>query len=531
MKMDKNPIRPATLVLLMVFAFTAGCDGQKPLYGPIKLDSNAQFGTVETEHRIDAPLVHVPTVEPTPQVRREAVRELLEQWLTAQNESDFAAYRELYDDSFEGLISSGGASRFVEFNRPSWLDSRREYFERPMKISIDDVVIETFAESAEVLFVETRDVPATGVRESRVEGPKELFVVRDGDELRIGGEVMTEMRRSLVEREKVAPQPDDVALVWTAGDDDRRAHYLVLDTNPESDAISNDVEYKGFSAARAAVEQEEISRTVSAWQGRAVRLFDPDGEHCIGEVSGLFGLVRMEPHFGQFNRWTGSPRTRTPGEPPLEPLDNDTIAAEVWQMGSSPVLAAAVDIEADEECGVDDPVWGRSEKSETSPLREVEAQDSETAAVLDAFRGLEKYEEIQHRFLEQTTGEERQESEGTWSTLWGAEPKVSVFRSDERQRTFAFASASSGIGCGEFLGELSGFFELRTDDGEIRVVRLSDFASAFEPAALVDADHGGVPHIVGEKYRVGSSKILAGPVGTVHRVMQRLHVPSFECGC
>src|SRR5262245_32411828 len=65
------------------------------------------------------------------------VRTLIERWLEAQNNGDFAAYRALYMPSFHGVRRSGG--RTVVLDYQGWLRDRARMFKKAMKVSATDV--------------------------------------------------------------------------------------------------------------------------------------------------------------------------------------------------------------------------------------------------------------------------------------------------------------------------------------------------------------------------------------------------------
>ncbi len=493
-------------------------DGVAPSVG----ESAISTGTAASSRA--APMTWVPSrssAQFDSSVDRDEVEALIQRWLDAQNRGDFEAYSHLYDDVFEGLTVSAATSNPHELDRQSWLNSERRRFERPMKVSVEDVQIDTFAESAEVLFVENRETV-----DRRYEGPKELFVVRQGDELRIAAEVMIESRAFEAEREASAPDPAELGLVLNEGQDEHQESYLVIDTEPEPDWFGEEIEYKGTTAARSPVIADTFPGDLMQWQNRSVDLFDADGNQCTGAVAGLYGLSRAIPHFGQIAHWGGTPGAH--GEPLNEPATEEVIADGVWELGNRPLAVAR--LELDDDC-VAEPVWGRAMQGDATPLESVELADYEQDAVLAAFRELDRYRSIQNYFLEQDDTEMREQSDGSWSTHWSAEPRIDAYRSSEHDRIFVMVSAQAGVGCGGFYGELAQLFEVRNGGDVPWVVEWGDFNEYMESTAMVDVNGDGIPAVLGNSRRWGHVDYLLSSTGVEHRLVEKLDVPSHDCGC
>ncbi len=70
---------------------------------------------------------------------RQAVKELIDRWLAAQNQGDFAAYSALYGDEFSGVRRSG--KKTVRLDRGGWLSDRQRMFKRPMTVAVSNLEI------------------------------------------------------------------------------------------------------------------------------------------------------------------------------------------------------------------------------------------------------------------------------------------------------------------------------------------------------------------------------------------------------
>ncbi len=83
---------------------------------------------------------------------REEAQAILDRWLEAQNAGRFDEYQLYYGDEFTGVRRSG--SRTARFDRAGWLQDRKRMFEKPMKVSADNVHIYASAHTARVVFTQ-----------------------------------------------------------------------------------------------------------------------------------------------------------------------------------------------------------------------------------------------------------------------------------------------------------------------------------------------------------------------------------------
>jgi ketosteroid isomerase-like protein len=65
---------------------------------------------------------------------------IIDGWLQAQNEGEFGAYAFLYAPNFVGVKRVGAARK--EFDRDGWLADRNKMFDKPMRVTATDRVVE-----------------------------------------------------------------------------------------------------------------------------------------------------------------------------------------------------------------------------------------------------------------------------------------------------------------------------------------------------------------------------------------------------
>jgi hypothetical protein len=102
---------------------------------------------------------------------KDAAHALLERWLAAQNDGQFADYEKLYAPDFSGLRTSG--KRSVRLDRAGWMADRHRMFQKKMTVSADDV---RMRETHGNIWIQFTQKWSSG-RYSDV-GPKQMFLTR-----------------------------------------------------------------------------------------------------------------------------------------------------------------------------------------------------------------------------------------------------------------------------------------------------------------------------------------------------------------
>jgi hypothetical protein len=116
-------------------------------------------------------------------------RALVDTWLKAQNEGDFHTYQSLYAQTFQGIKRVG--KRTEPFDRVGWMADRGWMFEtpdhgKPMRVEIKEVEAEVNEASAQIRFIQSFSRGNFADK-----GPKQLDLVIEGREVRIGREEMS----------------------------------------------------------------------------------------------------------------------------------------------------------------------------------------------------------------------------------------------------------------------------------------------------------------------------------------------------
>lgn len=81
---------------------------------------------------------------------RTEVRTVVDRWVAAQNQGDFATYQTLYADKMRGIRRSG--SREVRLQRAGWMKDRRRMFDKSMRVGVANIAIHVSEAVAQVSF-------------------------------------------------------------------------------------------------------------------------------------------------------------------------------------------------------------------------------------------------------------------------------------------------------------------------------------------------------------------------------------------
>ena len=262
----------------------------------------------------------VPLAEPIPErasLETADVEALVEQWLAAQNTGDFQAYSETYAKRLAGIKRVG--NRETTFSRDEWLLDRKRMFRKTMKVSRDSQSISTGPTSAVVRFEQTwqsgkfKDV-----------GPKQLIVVREGDQLRIARE---EMKASTVVSSKSGLPVALEDLLFGA----KGVEGFVL-APAEADWASGAIALKGsnpFITSRGT-----SAKLPDPWKklvGTKITLY-AGGTACQNTIESLHIVVGVTPHFMFFQDENGERIA----------LDEAAVARDIFDMGTPYLMARTV---------------------------------------------------------------------------------------------------------------------------------------------------------------------------------------------
>src|SRR5215467_10769721 len=90
-------------------------------------------------------------------VAADPAQTLLNDWVKAQNEGNFATYEKLYAQKFTGVRRSG--PRVVRLDRKGWMKDRGRMFKHTIVVAASEVKIVKAGKGATVTFVQTWSAP------------------------------------------------------------------------------------------------------------------------------------------------------------------------------------------------------------------------------------------------------------------------------------------------------------------------------------------------------------------------------------
>lgn len=437
------------------------------------------------------PPVHA---EPPPAMKEDAVRALVDAWLRAQNEGDFAAYQALYAERFTGIKRVG--PRTFHYDRAGWLADRERMFGKKMSVHAAGTKVAAGPQQAIVVFEQTW---ASGTYKDV--GPKQLVVIAEPAGLRIGREEMVastivgqDTEGAGLPREAYAPLVDGFVLIDSAADE------AWAEGQPE--LVSRGAPAVATRAAKPAAVPEPLR----AWQGRAVVVVPAEGAPCAATVSSLHLITGYEPHWGTLQMWDGDGGA---------PVSEEDVAQEIWSMGTQRMLVGELQLAGPCEGAL----WVRVDDKD--PVIRVPAADidSELAvAAVERTMKLPGYQLIQKDYGKPDR----------WDLDDGAKPKVGFFHDPRAERTFIAVAMRAGPGCGDFYGELWAVYQV-VDRGKAgrELVLLTDDKNPgpyFFPTAVIDADRDGDVEFI-------DATSIVRLVGTVYRRTEDVTYPSFDCPC
>ena len=408
--------------------------------------------------------VAVPPVAPAPALTRvdeAAARALLDRWLAAQNQGDFAAYQACYATRVDGIKRVG--TRSARFNRAGWLADRKRMFKRKMVVAVSELELATTSTTARARFIQKW---TSGKYEDV--GAKEILLVREGGELRIAHEEMLES--TITHAPQRAELPADKFLFTVEGGKDR---YVILgDGNGLAHGEPELLSSYGVYVTRAAISAGDLPASMARWQGREVA-----GGDCRATVVGLVLLDRVVPHYSTVYEWKEGA-----GESGV-PATNAQIAADVFGVGHVRIAG-----KLDGACpagqfvrAADQPAWVIAEPVDDPAL---------AARAATAFRELPAYKEIQRRFASEVADAKVER----WEEFDdGARDEIAVklYRQARTGKISVMVWLHTGVGCGGFDGTLWALFE-GDGKGELSVVN-SDLAleSGGVVVAAIDLEDDG----------------------------------------
>lgn len=397
-------------------------------------------------------------------------RALLDRWLKAQNDGDFAAYQNLYAERFTGVRRSG--QRTVRLNRAGWLRDRQRMFQKKMTVQADGVRIAASGGGAVLSFSQTWESGSY-----RDTGPKRMILVRAPSGLRISGEELLSSSLRPVVAMSAAEQAEAPHLFLL----DRG---VVLSTTPDEAWASGAPRLVrddgGVRVAARQVDPERLPPELRRWRGQPVRLLsDKAGPGCEGTVRGFRLLTQVVPHFGVAQAW------QEKGAGPAE------IAKEVWDLGQEARVLVG-DVDTSGKC--ERATWARPAGLKVPAIAAPEEPDAALrAAALAAFRKLPEHGAHQKAYDEfWRESKPAGKKPRTWDQHEGGAPQVKVLRLG--QVTLVTVQAQEVVSCAEFMASLWAVF--RVEGKGLKLRQAAETPQTITPRAIVDLDGDGDPEVL-----------------------------------
>jgi ketosteroid isomerase-like protein len=421
------------------------------------------------------------------------VKNLVADWLGAQNNGDFAAYQKLYAQKLEGIKRSG--PKTWRFDRKGFLADRERMFRKPMIVEAKDVTVRVSAASATVE-LEQR------FKQDKFEdeGPKRMVLVLEHGELRIARE---EMLSSIVASGGTT-EAQPVRFIQGGGDG---TTYLFIGDGDASWAsgparmLNSPLLGASYTAIRGA---EKAPASAKSWKNRTVTAYDGAGKSCEATVRELALIGGGTPHFGEVQMWDGMIVDGKPTEPVLGPAER---AKHVFGM-TTPYLVGELEIPAG--CGASLAMEAKSPKF--FARTQVAAGDAGSSAAQDAFKKLASYQDAQTRFITEARGT------GDWAKT------VTVEGFEGHSRRFIAVSAEVLAGCAEFNASVTALFEIT---GASKAVLVAEGVGT--PYAIFDSDDDGKVELVVDE-RGGGIRYLVQS-GSEMTATATIAFPFNDCGC
>jgi molybdate transport system substrate-binding protein len=408
------------------------------------------------------------------------IRKVVDAWLAAQNQGDFAAYQALYAERFSGIKRVG--ARSWKFDRKGWLADRGRMFEAPMTVTAEAPQLDLAAGMAVVRFRQTFE-------QGRFKdaGDKQLVIVETADGFRIAREEML--------RSTVLDGPGSAKATGFAVLDDGMRWLVVGDGLVETagtPVLGNGGEGFAYSV------REDVEGLGEAWDklvGAQVTVY-PSGTTCT--IPGFNVLTVLSPHFGTSGEWRDAS------------LQGQALAEAVLAAGGASYLVADLSGCA----GVPGDVVGVIGAPATVYTKTDDAALAGKA--LAAFAKHDSYAALQDDYASSYGGQ------GPWTEADLGEVVTDVWKSPDGKQTYVLVAARAGNGCGDFSGELALLY--RVAKGALE--ELAELPVGTGPIArtLVDTNRDGHPE-------VAAAAALWAWDGESYSAVYELDLGFRDCGC
>lgn len=470
-------------LLILALLSTISCKEK----APTKEDKPTSPATEPTVQNVAVKPTPVPTPA-RPDLALADVEDLVDRWLTAQNEGDFGAYSATYAKRITGIKRAG--NRETTYNREDWLADRKRMFRKPMKVESAKQSIHTSPTSAVVRFEQTW---ASG--KFKDVGPKQLIVVREAGALRIARE---EMQASTVIRSRHGLPVELSELYFGA----KGIEGFVLSA-ADIDWARGPITVAGsdpYIATRAA-NLESLPEPWKSLVGKKITLYS-SGAACQNTVASLQIVVGVTPHFMFFQDENGEQMD----------LDEAAFAEDIFEMGTPYLVARTVG-------SCTGPIAHLGAVARPASPVEQTTDEAVASRVRKAFQASAEFQAHQKEYESYSDF-----TPGPWSS-----ETVTLFRVQDE--TIAFVAAEAGDGCGDFEGALTHIYRVGNAGAPKLVGSLPTF---FEAIEAIDIGNDGLVEFVGETHNYGTGEVTF--VGTPNRdadysVVHRFGWDYHDCPC
>jgi hypothetical protein len=299
---------------------------------------------------------------------------------------------------------------------------------------------------------------------------------------------------------------------------DRGTTLVVLSSSPDHEHWAKGrpglVSKESPVAARRDVDATLLPKAMTRLEGRAMRLVGDAGEVCHGTLGAPFLLSRVEPHFGERQRWDGEEDENGVKGPALA---DERVAEIAWDMAGDSKLLVAELVETNGSC--DDARFARAADlpaMTTTAARRPSA--GLTAQAMVALKKLPAYDEIEQRY--------RTSSVATPSTLWieSQNADVSMHEFSTGKATYLWVSALAGEACSDFDGRMAVLWKVSgTNAKKLEFEVIYEGGADFTPHMLLQLPGDTAPSLLGRES-------LLRKDAKVYEV-EDLHVPFLDCPC
>lgn len=475
-----NEVQPSTSL--------AGAAGSSPTQSrEATSPSNAAASSASTAASIS------PSAEDAP-IDTAPAQALLDVWVKAQNQGDFAAYKALYASKMMGIKRAG--SRSTSFNREGWLEDREAMFLRPISVTVDTP---RFVATPNLVLVSFKQTWQSSTFKDV--GDKQLVLVREGGRLLISREEMLSSDLGVRAAGDLELGVGFSLIKSAAG---RKFAVLGREAEvPFDQIVVEHPVYVSPTLALRPIAPALLPPKAKAALGQPFRLHGSDGA-C--ESTATAAWVLSEGHTIDASHMDAD------GKPLTSPA---AIATSIWRLGQGGGRFLVVELTPG--CG-DALVARLASLPEAHPWYTQPCGEGVVRRALSAFRALPGYAKVQARW--------REKYDGYWEgkrTPYGAEGMRYACYGDGETQYIALSAMR--FTCSHEDGNVWAIYKVQDKlvlltDAEPQV---PDF-DAVLPALGLDVNGDGLPEFFDTQMYIGAQQ-------GVYRLQGDVIAPFFGCRC